>query len=168
MIKATELRIGNIVGAGILFNDEGEQIGPMPSRVMEIYDDEIKWTGNLTQQSSNRGGNSTTLKCVVGIPLTTDILRKCGFEYGETIAKCNSDDVNSHAWSMQISNHDWLEFQVVKGVQSPTMEPVTWPEWRIVNEFSWIRQDFLGQPIFLHQLQNLYFALTGKQLNIKL
>jgi hypothetical protein len=26
-----DLRIGNIVGAGILFDDEGEETGPMPS-----------------------------------------------------------------------------------------------------------------------------------------
>lgn len=101
------------------------------------------------------------------IPITEEWLKRMGFQFGETIGKHN-DDCNNQAWSIQISNLDWLEFQMVKGIDAATMRPTSWPEWRIVNECSYIRQDFWGQPKYIHQLQNLFFALAGEELIIHL
>lgn len=143
MIKANELRIGNIVQR--VKTDDIMSISPIDFSTISNADLSVK-----------------------GIPITPALLEKCGFEYGKTIAKCNDDDVNSDAWSIQISNSDWLEFQTVKGVQAPAMTPTEWPEWKIVSEFSWMRQGFWSQPKHLHELQNLFLALTGHELKIKL
>lgn len=137
MIKEKDVRIGNLVMC------DGEVYSISPADYAETDFDHME-----------------------PIPLTEEWLERVEFQYGETIGK-SSDENNDQAWSKQISNLDWLEFQMVKGIDGATKEPVSWPEWRVVNECSYIRQDFWGQPKYLHQLQNLYYALTGEELTIK-
>jgi hypothetical protein len=79
------------------------------------------------------------------IPLTADTILKCGFKLlpeTETLFYIKFEDLE-------------LTINIVNG------------KWYIEDEFSQIHRR--NHPIkYLHQLQNLYFALTGEELKINL
>src|SRR5688500_12282328 len=78
------------------------------------------------------------------IPLTTSIFGKCGFKH---------DFVD---WYMNIA---------AEGVDDGL------PFWRYkLKEKCWYLRNVKipAQPVYLHQLQNLYYALTKKELNVQL
>ncbi len=83
-----------------------------------------------------------------GIPLTPEILEKCGFE------KNRSDE---YVYSMQPDFHLSISFYKT-GIFPMLIKD---------SEFSNGEAQAIGlQKInYLHQLQNLYFALTGEELN---
>lgn len=83
----------------------------------------------------------TTLDCLRPIPLTEELLLKCGFE------KCNYGN-NKEFISYKM---DWFNCRLAVGVLS-------------IMGYNNRHQDIK----YLHQLQNLYFALTGKELEITL
>lgn len=153
MIKATDIRLGNIVGAGVLFNDEGDEIGPMPSLVKEIDSYEIKWSHRLTEPLDEYGSNSTSLECVVGIRLTPEWLIKLGFKK-EGVYK------------------DATYYEICLGKKDEY--PILYTG--LINGIFHLR-DFDGdtadnisvmRPIlFVHQLQNLFHSLTQEELIIK-
>jgi len=72
------------------------------------------------------------------IPLTPEILKKAGFV-------CV---VDNHEWELR--DHS---FYIVKKALSNNL-----------NNYRWMQTDLA----YLHQLQNLYFALTGEELQIEL
>lgn len=115
MIQASELRIGNI----------------------------IKYYGRYTRVEPN---NITELSKGAGdykpIPLTEEILLKCGFE------KINKHkELDSHGYLM-----DGMEYlhTIDNGITFTDS---------VQNEIEFK---------YLHQLQNLYFALTNKELEVNL
>lgn len=84
------------------------------------------------------------VKDIEGIDLTPEWLERCGFEYAEGFA----DDYTKQP--ITLYNNPFK-----KG-------------WTIENLFGHqITEDLLVVE-YVHQLQNLFFALTGKELNIKL
>lgn len=83
-----------------------------------------------------KNSNADILNKLDGIPLTPELLKRCGFEKG-----INNPDY-----------HD-LRFFVLTKIEEG---------YRLRN------CDYPGRDIkYLHQLQNLYFALTGEELTIK-
>jgi hypothetical protein len=78
------------------------------------------------------------------IPLTPEILEKAGFEYAAGFA----DSYNRHP--ITLYNNPFKE------------------GWTVENLFEQQIKDDLLVIQHVHQLQNLYFALTGKELTINL
>ena len=83
------------------------------------------------------------------IPITEDWLLKFGFEQQEFTYNYNIDDT----LSLQVLN--------VKGVYFPSL--VEYPEMTLVGT----QIVHLKCISFVHELQNLYFALTGEELELK-
>lgn len=76
------------------------------------------------------------------IPLTKKMLVKCGF--------------SEYEFEEDIFLHDEEDVCVQKS-------------GKVYYPFSFENNDTIGEPIrYLHQLQNLFFALTGKELEVKL
>lgn len=84
-----------------------------------------------------------------GIPLTPEILESCGFEY----------NAEKHTHVVKIFDDESGYRTLFIGSEA--------------NFYWWGLQDYTLDSIrgfkihYLHQLQNLYFALTGKELEIK-
>ena len=125
MIQANELRIGNL-----------------------IYWDIPEKLNVLHEVVGIRNGRPQTIPISLGnrieeyspIPLTEEILVKCGFE------EVYKSPMHSTYWMERLSYYFWYE----KG-----------------NQYA----DCKGLQVnckHLHQLQNLYFALTGEELTIKI
>lgn len=105
--------------------------------------------GNLFQDSKGtiHKVSSTTFRAVElnaldihHIPLTEELLKKLGlFCYGK---KRNWYDDENHKFSISTSGN-----------------------WALYLNNEWIT---IGKVDYIHQLQNLYFALTGMELTIKL
>lgn len=95
------------------------------------------------------------------IPLTPEILEKCGFE------KSLSEDVQERTiYGIQVANNTSLYFDPHKDWMRNDYEV----EWYLSHEWNnnHFKNDFLAKPKYLHQLQNLYFALTGEELSVNL
>lgn len=125
MIQAKELRIGNY----LYYRDKESFL-------------EVVSLGSRFETINERGllYGSDDIEEYKPIPLTEEILLKCGFEY---------------------SSKDWLElkyknliFNTDRSVNMSVVYLNTCNDWLEIKH--------------LHQLQNLYFALTGKELEIKL
>lgn len=124
MIQANELRIGIFV----LYNEDNIyckvlEIDTLGIRVDFMKNGEIEWV---------------EYDCFSYIPLTHEILEKCGFEMHKT----------SQLWR---KGNFYLHHYLISD-----------------NEYCFKYSDFKSSSIqSLHQLQNLYFALTGEELTYK-
>lgn len=81
------------------------------------------------------------LQTCLPIPLTSELLRKCGFVNEEGV---------------------WCKYQQVDEGRALVLRRRQKDEWYVKD----IR--IKAPPLFLHQLQNLYYALTGKELKVGL
>ena len=132
MIKANELRIGNKVkdrGGKVLTIDYWERKDMVAKRVV-IEGIEVH---PLTEYC----------EYLQPIPLTPEILEKCGLIKDVESAKYNYNDYTSTHLFIRIQSNRFLV--------------------RVNNTLI-----YFNNPFHLHQLQNLYFALTGEELNITL
>ena len=125
-MQANELRIGNWVN---------DMVGT-PLKVVAITDDD------RIIYSADGGNYLFEIKYAKGIPLTSEILERCGFEKGCLVKELNNE------WMIYYNNGMWL--QVEKAEHPYICE----------------RKD-LFHIKYLHQLQNLYYALTGSELEIR-
>jgi hypothetical protein len=162
---ATDLRIGNIIE----FEDESfDRV-----RVEGIYKIDETWFVDWTKLSGTGSFDKgdSILDDFLPIPLTIEILEKCGFilESESLYRLINSD----------ISRIDRLYVQDVSDEERPNMkldcilDPSTLKIRRIgIHNFSYSNMTGRqGTPIdirFLHQLQNLYYVLTREELEVKL
>jgi len=119
MIKANELRIGNWVYYG-------ESIRPITA-IHETSQRRAVGVSNLL----------TEFESIKPIPLTPEILEKCGFE--------------------KSTDH-------YGGYLSPKFDLAA---IRIKDNNTWFNGCWETKVEHLHQLQNLYLALTGEELEIK-
>jgi hypothetical protein len=137
MIAANELRIGNFVLAKPIFGND-KKFKPLqiasPNEIFRCYN---------------------TPKDFNPIPLTPEILEKCGFV---VVHKANNhytiNDPNGFK-----DSHKIAIFHTVNN------------QWHIAfsDTFSGYKDYIPTTKIkYLHQLQNLYFALTGEELTVKL
>lgn len=148
-----DLRIGNIFQFLVEGRTEYWHIADILTNDFEVYFKE-----------NPDYDHSTHLTPVV---ITEQVLLKCGF----TVSK--SDDVYEYdVYSIQISNNRVLCFCKPPVVDTHSGE-------RKVAEYWWFDSffgqsfcnfcdDFWNKPKYLHQLQNLYYSLTGVELNVTL
>lgn len=126
MIQANELRIGNWIS----YNNNHVQVFELPYLI------------DIDEGKEAYLVNSVWLNEHKPIPLTPEILEKCGFEkYTENTGAPINDDIEY--WHNQ--------FDVFFDVHGAL----------ILKDFHFN----INRPKYLHQLQNLYFALTGTELN---
>ncbi len=146
MIQLNELRIGNIVS---LLSD--------PIKVDAIYHDSISAKmGTLKTQYR--------IKDLVPIPLTEGILLKAGFE-----KKYKSED-NEYLLSLLIQSRggygDLYFSAFAQNIESVLLVSADEPANNSIICFECVGEEVSAK--YLHQLQNLYFALVGKELEVKL
>ena len=131
MIQPQELRIGNYF---INHKWRWEQ-------VISIEDNNSMSVNGLSKEMINP------------IPITPEILERCGFE------KCESDDVEERGiYAIQVDNNHSLYF-----------DPTEDPKWYISLQWNnnHYKNSFWAQPEYLHQLQNLIHSLTNQELTFK-
>jgi hypothetical protein len=149
MIQMSELRIGNMV------RDNKGRILPVlwihrEGICLEEMEDFIDGNEFVSDQQVNVPF-FTAQENVFGVPLTIDILKRCGFEpalenpspgYGPMDYTLTYDDTEHHREYMTVWHEDdgrWF-----------------------LNEFGYIPLEYL------HQLQNITYCLRGKELEVNL
>lgn len=114
--------------------------------------DALNLDGNLMQEDRRYDDNYKAIVNPKGVPLTPDLLYKIGF----ITLDAETDTV---VWGLSVSNGE--EFSIVSdGLDTPV--PLYFE-----YDLGYSR-DVRKEVKYLHELQNLYFALTGKELEIKL
>lgn len=123
MIPANELRIGNWVN----FDTHN---GVMPMRIESIRKEAISACFEVSYFDDEKTSP---------IPLTPEVLEKCGFDYTESLHRLGELEIG-------YDNEDFMLMQYSLRYKKAIILKVK----------------------YLHQLQNLYFALTGEELTVKL
>ncbi len=131
-MEAKELRIGNLV----YFNGKNKEIGVI-SEIKTSIAPCLEYVG-----LNKRSNIYYQTKHLQPIPLTEEILLKCGFDFGIKL----QDFVKGKYQFVEITN-------TIDGYFS---------------EEGIIYYGLITKIKHLHQLQNLYFALTGEELEINL
>lgn len=130
MIKASELRLGNIVWESNSFTPGAEDYNEIVIASINDIDKVIR----------DDLGNGYSYDSLYPIPLTPEWLERCGFKRDPDT---NNYDIPTYSFGgliMRKENKIWRFIYKEKRL-------------RTIN--------------YLHQLQNLYFALTGEELTIK-
>lgn len=147
MIQAKELRIGNLVS---LFD----------------FTATVNHLGKSTMGYTVDGINtSATYEVLNPIPLTPEILKMCGFKHGmvEGVTRLrdaddfSEDEGDTHYWDLRVPKNDKVE-----GLS--TFNLVKFGDDDLTFSCQWLRVKLY----YLHELQNLYFWLTGIELNVQL
>jgi len=136
MIEAKDLRIGNLVTDE--FYENFNTIITVHSINKEGVNLEIEDDGNWAECAQRWIGVEYKFDKLFGIPLTPEILEKCGFAKLPNCFDCER---------FHIAKEDEADY---------------W--WCFFNK----NGAFINKIKYLHQLQNLYFALTGEELTINL
>lgn len=134
MISANELRVGNWITYNPLSVDEGTEIVPLQ---ISCVDKEV---GVILDDGFT---NCYTWDEILPIPITPEILEKCGFN-----SVSRNEDGTYNYWSKQMD-------------ASVDYEDENLFRYRIHER---VRTKSITS---LHQLQNLYYALTGTELTYK-
>jgi len=149
MITKQEIRVGNWLNV-VIANPEGEKLDVV-GYVSKIKDDGI-WLGS-------DGGIRIDLDDLFGIPVNNKALEKLGFKHNPIV-------LVSKQYLISLGRNRFLS---VSDVGTPN--EMVWLqniEGRDVTDLVCIHNfDYDGE-IYIHQLQNLYFALTGKELIFEL
>ena len=143
-LKATELRLNNQV----FFSDESEGVKNAIATIKGIEDDDmlkftaINVTDNSTETRISISQNTIEgwgeLSQFSGIPLTEDILVKLGFE-----KTANPREFKYGGYSILLLNE--IRFVICNYMENPPSVKVS----------------------TVHQLQNLFFILSGEELTFK-
>jgi hypothetical protein len=140
-VKETELRIGNLVSQngypGLVYSIESA----LPRRE-ERFNDKVV----ITLYDS--GLATVTLDQVSAVTLTEEWLLKFGFKKENNTIYSISDTLSSSEVGK------WYFFKNENDSFTPNIKRE--------NKFSWIGKDIN----YVHQLQNIYFALTGEELTL--
>jgi hypothetical protein len=142
VIELSELRIGNLLE----YKGELVKVTSLSCDIDDEYEDQICFVRFGTSTNEKGGWNRSLVNDLKRIPLTPELLERCGFE---------SD-----------KHGRWT------GPQFETGNTIQWFEIEEDKKkgFYWLRGSewVMGRPFqFLHQLQNLYNSLTGEELTIK-
>lgn len=138
-MKAEELRIGNYVKI-----DAG--IGKVVSLMSNTFCNECANDDyNITIEMDNGTFREEEETKVEGIPLTEEILLNCGFEY--------INDDNKEAGLISPADELGNRFRII----------------HFDNDFRMILKTWDYLPIkYVHELQNLFFIIARKDLNIQI
>ena len=129
-MQANELRIGNWVN---------DMVGT-PLKVVAITEDD------RIIYSADGGNYLFEIKYAKGIPLTPEILERCGFE--------QTSNFHPEGPTHTLKHRNGITFEVCY-------------LYKMVDVVENIGRIRIQNIEHLHQLQNLYFALTGSELEIK-
>ena len=150
MIKANELRKGNSFFGGA----PARCIGRILTIIQEGVEAKYQMIG-YGAAPNNPGIGFAKYEDIYPIPLTAEIMEKCGFEW-----RHERYDGETKIWSINLKNKSRL-FLHFEEDQSDTGYSVSLEDDG--------NHSFAGHDIFyIHQLQNLYFALTGEELAVNL
>ena len=140
MVNSNELRLGNWLSTS----------GGFPMYVVAIWSDEA----NLNFDGNEGDVWESNYKFLDPIPLTVDWLERFGFEQftktvgGGDINCCYEDYRNSHMAIIPIKGGEFeIEFA---------------PLFQTIDE-----RNHLRTIKYVHELQNIWFSLTGKELQLK-
>jgi hypothetical protein len=157
-MKANELRIGNYVGFGVIHTGLGQEKSFAHYTVNQITETCMFFV------ESHAG---EYFKDVQPIPLTEEWLRKFGFKYQNRDVSHGNGKIErfwSKHWFTGGDNW-WIEIN---------LNPITkdsngffWLNWNIGGGNDFVHLPHSCELKYIHQLQNLYFALTGNELEIK-
>lgn len=164
MININELRIGNFY-----LSDCDNYLSDLDDKFEKldaiIKDD--KWKGGYCLEATN--GNKTAITNVKPIIITEGILIKCRFKYERAISSFTHE--NMHMWLS-------LDYISEKFIMYPTDVQRAEQQERIMAKFRngeglipTAEAEYIMSEVrvkYLHQLQNLYFALTEKELEVDL
>lgn len=126
MIQAKELRIGNFINVSLNGKNWIKKVSIVGFETLRIVD--------------NGKNIKVEQEWITPIPLTEDILLKCGFDSDMILATREGE--------LRYYGNGRMD---IGGYESCTLSMV-----------------FISECNYLHQLQNLYFALTGKDLEVEL
>jgi hypothetical protein len=115
--------------------------------VDNVYGCDVNYIVKLTGETGRMQMRKADLK---PIPLTPEILEKCGFE----------KDADPYNWA----NPDWDIYRIKRMSIGVKEGMFAWYN-RSDDDFY---SSYYPELKFLHQLQNLYFSLTGEELEVKL
>ena len=149
-MQANELRIGNLVYYHVEDNIEGDY-----DVVNTIDYEDIRIIFGIGDDYYKP------------IPLTEEWLKKLGFKYQERDVSHGNGKIERF-WIMKWSSDGdeyWLEIN---------LHPITkdtngffWLNWNIGGGNHFVHLPHSCKLHYVHQLQNLYFALTGEELTVK-
>lgn len=138
-MKPEELRIGNFILDDIDRESKVTMVGMNTLEAFPVSDDGTKWTTVFKPE---------------GIPLTEDWLKRFGFEQGALGSWTKSITIFGNLRELSFGG-DYLYLREGKEVYGSGEDDlcVLW------------NKDVMKQ-FYVHQLQNLYFALTGEELKL--
>lgn len=149
-MEANELRLHN----WFMYGQELRQ-------VKSIFPEGVNHTQEIINGGADVAVLVTPIKFVSPVILTPEILEKCGFKYGKTEGitsfedSDNDPDGTTHYWDIDIKGTELIESHSISLVKWGEQEYFTFQ----------LERGFYRQKIkYLHQLENLYFALAGKEL----
>lgn len=138
MIKATELRIGNMIESNHFESRQWHPIRVTGTQMSPFGTEQISWKAMgccaLGMEPIDEGYRPVKLTC--------EILEKCGFNYAANVTAYGVFSRQPYLFSVCVTEKG---FELFGG------------QWPIGKTFQ-----------YLHQLQNLFFALTGEELEVKL
>lgn len=141
-MNAAELRIGNWISSYIFLDARPAHFGPKEIRKQKVTADDIKYIAE------------NFMATYQGIELTHEILEKIGFK--------KIDSTTEHLKALCWYSFDWIVGYKSMGPDAPyggfSIENISFGNSRRGGK----------ELAYLHQLQNLYFALTGNELEINL
>lgn len=145
MIQVNELRISNLVDYNGMYLSVSEIYTPKPRKP-------VRFDGVECVELHCGGFITATMDDIKPIPLTEEILLKCGFV-------CFAESEVSKGFSIgtnPVTNDHMVTLTWLKDIFKNNLD--NYPFFK--NGHHVIKH--------LHQLQNLYFALTGQELEVKL
>lgn len=161
MTQITELRIGNLLynsDKKIISLSSIESQNPKYKKFitsrLEYFDYNDK-----SELSKITGVVSSLVTDFEPIPLTEEWLLKMGFD-----KDISNDDEKRDTYSIQVSNCTSLYFDCHKDWMRDNMDV----EWYLSYEWNnnHFKNEFWNKPKSVHEVQNLYFCLTGQELTI--
>lgn len=139
-MEAKELRIGNYI-------NQGEQLGELPLNAYQIY--QFSLGGFISSNNI-----PTYYHYWKPVPLTEEWLVKFGFKKELSSSKDYFNFILNDDYRVYENDGSWnISLVFLGGYDGDTTEPSS--------------HYFIKELLYVHQLQNLYFALTGNELNIK-
>jgi len=155
MIAPQELRIGNWVEADSIYAPTKREF----VQILSIwnYGDSYVYNASILD-----GCIDIWLKNIDPIPLSPEILSKCGFIFSNT----RDNAMNNFSIRPFLNSP-----RMVLGFYVGVCDKMTLFQWQgeTYDTAKPIPMHFgSNHPIYLHQLQNLVFALSGEELNIQL
>ena len=146
-LRATDLRIGNWIA------DHNEE-----KRFFKVEQITYSDKSNVYYIHYNNGCTKCQVKYLDPIPLSEEVLLKCGFEKYQW---------QNAMYIKTVFGHLYLHFykdRIITSFKSITYDY----EGQKMKSLGFIgRKESVENIIYLHQLQNLFYSLTGEELEVR-